>query len=160
MLLLASIDRVAVALLLSRHGMELVLVAPEQAIPGSYWSGSEAGLEADRLYARLDTPVHSVLHEASHYICMTPERRAGLDRDAGGDDLEESAVCYLQVLLAGQLPGVARERMFCDMDQWGYSFRLGSTHAWFAADADDAREWLRDHGVIDAENRPTGAARG
>ena len=160
MLLLASIDRVAVALLLSRHGMELVLVAPEQAIPGSYWSGSEAGLEADRLYARLDTPVHSVLHEASHYICMTPERRAGLDRDAGGDDLEESAVCYLQVLLAGQLPGVARERMFCDMDRWGYSFRLGSTHAWFAADADDAREWLRDHGVIDAENRPTGAARG
>ena len=160
MLLLASIDRVAVALLLSRHGMELVLVAPEQAIPGSYWSGSEAGLEADRLYARLDTPVHSVLHEASHYICMTPERRAGLDRDAGGDDLEESAVCYLQVLLAGQLPGVGRERLFSDMDQWGYSFRLGSTHAWFAADADDAREWLRDHGVIDAENRPTGAARG
>jgi len=159
-LLLASIDRVAVALLLSRHGMELVLVAPEQAIPGSYWSGSEAGLEADRLYARLDTPVHSVLHEASHYICMTPERRAGLDRDAGGDDLEESAVCYLQVLLAGQLPGVGRERLFSDMDQWGYSFRLGSTHAWFAADADDAREWLRDHGVIDAENRPTGAARG
>ena len=50
--------------------------------------------------------------------------------------------------------------MFCDMDQWGYSFRLGSTYAWFAADADDAREWLRDHGVIDAENRPTGAARG
>ena len=159
MLLLASIDRVAVALLLSRHGMELVLVAPEQAIPGSYWSGSEAGLEADRLYARLDTPVHSVLHEASHYICMTPERRAGLDRDAGGDDLEESAVCYLQVLLAGQLPGVGRERLFSDMDQWGYSFRLGGSHAWFAEDADDVRQWLRDHGVIDADDRPTGAVR-
>jgi len=158
-LLLGCIDRVAVALLLSRHGIELMLVAPEQLIPQSYWGDREAGLKADRLYARLDTPVHSILHEASHYICMTPERRAGLDRDAGGDDLEESAVCYLQVLLAGQLPGVGRERMFCDMDQWGYSFRLGSTHAWFAEDAHDARKWLRDRGVIDAEDRPTGAAR-
>ena len=159
MLRLASIDRVAMARLLSRHGMELVLVAPEQVIPKSYWGDSEAGLKADRLYARLDTPLHSILHEASHYICMTPERRAGLDRDAGGDDLEESAVCYLQVLLAAQLPGVGRERMFSDMDQWGYSFRLGSTHAWFAEDADDARGWLRDHGVIDPEDLPTGAAR-
>ena len=159
MLLLAAIDRVSVALLLNRHGLELMLVAPEHAIPKSYWGDSEAGLKADRLYARLDTPVHSVLHEASHYICMTPERRAGLDRDAGGDDLEESAVCYLQVLLAGQLPGVGRERMFSDMDQWGYSFRLGSTRAWFVEDAQDARSWLRDHGVIDAEDRPTGAAR-
>src|SRR5256885_5038582 len=48
------------------------------------------------------TLFRSVLHEASHYVCMTAERRAGLDRDAGGSDLEEAAVCYLQVLLAGQ----------------------------------------------------------
>jgi hypothetical protein len=160
MLLLASIDRVAVALLLKRYGMELLLVAPQEVIPGSYWGESEAGLRGDRLYARLDTPIHSVLHEACHYICMAPERRAGLDRDAGGDDLEESAVCYLQVLLADELPGVGRERLWADMDAWGYSFRLGSTRAWFEKDAGDAREWLRRHGVIAAGDRLTGLARG
>lgn len=160
MLLLSSIGRVAVAVLLRRYGMELALVAPQEVIPGSYWGDSEAGLLGDRLYARLDTPVHSVLHEACHYICMAPERRAGLDRDAGGDDLEESAVCYLQVVLADELPGVGRGRLWADMDAWGYSFRLGSTRAWFEGDARDAREWLRQHGVIDAGDRPTGLARG
>jgi hypothetical protein len=38
------------------------------------------------------------------------------------------------------------------MDSWGYSFRLGSAHAWFAADAEDARQWLLAHGIIE----PTG----
>ncbi len=75
-LLLNATDRVAVALLLSRYGMELTLVAPGEAIPGSYWGHSEAGLKGARLHARLDTPLHSVLHEASHYICMSAERRA------------------------------------------------------------------------------------
>ena len=56
---------------------------------------------------------------------MTGERRAGLDTDAGGDDAEENAVCYLQILMADALPNVGRERMWRDMDEWGYSFRLG-----------------------------------
>ena len=158
-MLLSSIDRVEMALLLKRYGMELELIAPQEVIPGSYWGESEAGLKADRLYARLDTPIHSILHEACHYICMSPERRSGLDRDAGGDDLEESAVCYLQVLLADELPGVGRRRLCADMDAWGYSFRLGNTQAWFEGDARDAQEWLRDHGVIDARDRPTGLPR-
>ena len=159
MLLLGSLDRVEVAVLLKRYGMELVLVSPQEVIPGSYWGESEAGLKGDRLYARMDTPVHSILHEACHYICMAPERRAGLDRDAGGDDLEESAVCYLQVVLADALPGVGRRRLCADMDAWGYSFRLGSTQAWFEGDAEDARGWLREHGVIDGGDRPTWVAR-
>lgn len=160
MLLLSAVDRVAVAMLLRRYGMELTMVAPQEVIPGSYWGDGEAGLRGDRLYARLDTPVHSILHEACHYICMAPERRAGLDRDAGGDDLEESAVCYLQVLLADELPGVGRARLWADMDAWGYSFRLGMTQAWFEGDAEDARSWLREHGVIDANDRATGLVRG
>lgn len=155
MLRLNSIDRVAVATLLNRYGLELSLVAPEESIPGSYWGDSEAGLQGNRLLARLDTPLHSVLHEASHYVCMTPERRTGLDRDAGGDDAEESAVCYLQILLADQLQGAGRERLCVDMDEWGYSFRLGSTRAWFEGDADDARIWLAAHYVCDSNNRPT-----
>ena len=159
MLLVNGIDRFALETMLDRYGLTLVLVAPEEVIPGSYWGEREAGLIGSKIFARLDTPVHSVLHEASHYVCMTPARRAGLDRDAGGDDLEESAVCYLQLLLADQLPGIGRARLLSDMDAWGYSFRLGSTRTWFEGDAADARQWLRDHGVIDDEERPTGAVR-
>lgn len=159
MLCLSGIDRIGLAMLLSRYGLSLTLLAPEEVIPGSYWGESEAGLKGDRLYARLDTPLHSVLHEASHYICMTPERRSGLDRDAGGDDPEECGVCYLQVLLADELPGVGRGRLMSDMDEWGYSFRLGNTRAWLEADAKDARTWLLDHGVIDSNTRLTGLLR-
>jgi hypothetical protein len=103
--------------------------------------------------------VHSVLHEGAHFICMTVERRTGLDTDAGGDDAEESAVCYLQILLASALPHVGRERMCRDMDEWGYTFRLGSAAAWFAEDAEDAHGWLIGHGLIDAESRVTYACR-
>jgi hypothetical protein len=156
---LSSVDRVSVAMLLSRYGLDLALVAPNEVIPGSYWGESEAGLRGGRLFARLDTPIHSILHEASHFICMTPERRVGLDRDAGGDDPEENAVCYLQILLADEIPGVGRRRLCDDMDAWGYSFRLGSTRAWFEGDADDARIWLATFGVIDQSNRLTGALR-
>ena len=113
--------------------------APDAALPGSYWGESEAGLRGNVLYVRADTPLHSLLHELSHFVCMSPERRAGLDRDAGGDDAEECAVCYLQILLADELPQLGRERMFEDMDAWGYTFRLGSSRAWFERDAADAR---------------------
>jgi len=156
---LACADRRAVARLLTAYGLELVLAAPQALIAGSYWGEPEAGLQAHLLHARLDTPLHSILHEACHYICMSAARRARLERDAGGDDLEEAAVCYLQVLLADELDGVGRTRLCADMDAWGYSFRLGSTHAWFYEDAEDARAWLLRHGVIDASGRPTQALR-
>jgi hypothetical protein len=156
---LAGTDRLALAQLLRRYGMDLQLTAPGELIPGSYWGESEAGLKGARLYARLDTPVHSVLHEASHFICMTAERRAQLDRDAGGDDDEESAVCYLQVLLAGELPGVGRARLMDDMDAWGYSFRLGSTRAWFERDAAHAHQWLQHGGILSDASALTGSAR-
>jgi hypothetical protein len=101
-----------------------------------------------------------VLHEAAHYICMTPERRIGLDRDAGGDDAEESAVCYLQLLMGDALGGIARQQMYDDMDRWGYSFRLGAAGAWFEQDAAEARSWLFERGLIDVSQRLTGALRG
>jgi hypothetical protein len=151
MLLVNAIDRLSLELLLERYGLELRLVAPEEVIPGSYWGEREAGLIGAKLYARLDTPLHSVLHESAHFICMTPERRAGLHTDAGGDDAEEGAVCYLQLALAQALPNIGRERLCCDMDAWGYSFRLGSAAAWFAEDADDAREWLVRHRLLDSQ---------
>lgn len=129
-------------------------------IPGTYWGEPEAGLVGHTLYYRDDTPVHSLLHEGAHFVCLSPERRAGLHTDAGGDDLEECAVCYLQVLLADALPGVGRERLFADMDAWGYSFRLGSAAVWFREDAADALAWLRRAGLVGGDGRPQLAPRG
>ncbi len=159
MLLVNSIDRLSLQLLLDRYGLVLQLIAPEEVIPGSYWGEREAGLMGSKIFARLDTPLHSVLHESAHFICMTPERRAGLDTDAGGDDAEESAVCCLQIILAQGLPNVGAERICRDMDEWGYTFRLGSAGQWYAQDAEDSREWLVRHGLLDAQHRPTFACR-
>jgi hypothetical protein len=138
--------------LFARFGLTVVPVADGAAIPGSYWGEPEAGLlgtaQEGRLYVRGDTPVHSALHEGCHWILMDEARKAALDTDAGGEDVEECGVCYLQILLAGHLPGIGRERLCRDMDSWGYSFRLGSTAAWFAEDAEDGREWLHQEGWL------------
>jgi hypothetical protein len=139
---------------LARYGLEPVWVDPGDPIPASFWGAPEAGIADRRVYLRADTPVHSMLHETCHIICMTDDRRDRLDRDAGGDDLEEAAVCYLQIVLADVLPGVGRAALMQDMDRWGYSFRLGNTASWFADDADDARQWLLGHGLLDAVGDP------
>lgn len=158
-LTLGDLDRAALARLLDRYGMTLVEVAPDTPIPGSFWGDSEAGLVGDGLYGRPDTPLHSLLHEACHYVCMAPSRRAGLHTDAGGGYDEENGVCYLQIVLADALPGVGAGRLMQDMDAWGYSFRLGSTRAWFERDAEDALAWLRTFDLVDATGAPTGRVR-
>lgn len=147
------------AQLLDAYGLRLRRVAAGAPIPGSYWGDSEAGLRGHNLYLRHDTPLHSALHEACHFICMDDDRRRRLDTDAGGDHAEENAVCYLQGLLADLLPGYDRARLFADMDAWGYTFRLGSAQRWFEQDANDARQWLRRNHIIDDMQRPTGALR-
>ena len=154
-LLLSGIDRVGLGVLLARYGLAMQIVAPDEVIPGSYWGEREAGLIGSSIFVRLDTPVHSVLHEAAHFVCMSAERRSGLDTDAGGDHAEENGVCYLQIVLAGALPQVGRERMLRDMDAWGYTFRLGSAAAWFHGDAEDALAWLTGRGILDAAGQPT-----
>ena len=155
MILLADTGTAAVADLLRKYGLELESVAHGAPIPGSFWGEPEAGIIKRRVFARPDTPIHSILHETCHVVCMSEGRRASLSTDAGGDDLEESAVCFLQVVLADHLPGVGRERLMRDMDEWGYSFRLGSTAAWFNRDADDARKWLRSHILTDVDDQPS-----
>lgn len=145
---LGDIERSEIVRLLREHGLKLCRVPPTQPIPGSFWGEPEAGLIENRLYARDDSPLHSILHEACHFICMDSARRASLHTNAGGDYEEENAVCYLQILMADRLHGFGRERCMFDMDSWGYSFRLGSARAWFEHDAEDAREWLLGRGLL------------
>ncbi|MGX5729954.1 hypothetical protein ACWKWK_05370 [Pseudoxanthomonas beigongshangi] len=134
--------------LLDRYGLRLHLVADGEKIPGSFWGEPEAGVIADNVYVRGDTPLHSMLHEACHLIVLTPERRAAVHTDATDSDIEEDATCYLQILLADGIAGVGRERLMADMDAWGYSFRLGKTRDWFEGDAEDARQWLGERDLL------------
>ena len=152
MLTLAAIAFDDAERLLARFGLVLAIVADGEPIPGSYWGDCEAGVIGYTVYARGDTPVHSLLHEACHLIVLPTERRAGVHTDATDSIAEENAVCVLQALLGDQLPDVGRERVLADMDAWGYTFRLGSAAAYVEHDAEDAWAWLHEHGLIDQKH--------
>lgn len=143
------------AALLSRYGLELQRVDDGLPIPGSFWGDEEAGIIGTTVFARADTPVHSLLHEAGHLIVLSPEKRLFVHTDATDSIEEEDATCYLQIVLADLLPGVGRDRLMADMDAWGYSFRLDSTRAWFEQDAENARQWLIAAQLLDQHGRPT-----
>jgi hypothetical protein len=139
--------------LLARYGLELLQVPDGEPIPGSYWGESEAGLIGRAIHARSDTPVHSLLHEAAHLIVLPDEKRGLVHTDATDSVAEEDAVCVLQALLGDALPGVGRDRVWTDMDAWGYTFRLGSARAYFEHDADDAFALLLELGIVDSARR-------
>ncbi|HVV95598.1 MAG TPA: hypothetical protein VHC92_00515 [Rhodanobacteraceae bacterium] len=148
MLRFAAIDPDSVRVLLERYGLVLERVADGAPIPGSYWGDCEAGVIAHRVYARGDTPVHSLLHEACHLIVAPPDKRASIHTDASDSQTEEDATCYLQIVLADELIDVGSARIAADMDRWGYTFRLGSALAWFEHDAEDARAWLVERKLL------------
>lgn len=154
-LTVADVDSDDLVDLLRRYELDLVIQEDAAPITGSFWGEPEAGIVGSTVYVRGDTPIHSLLHESCHVICMTAERRARLVRDAGGDDLEEAGVCYLQVVLADCLPACGSGRLMLDMDAWGYSFRLGSTKGWFRNDAEDAQKFLTNQGVLTKEGLPS-----
>lgn len=150
----ADVPLASIETLLARFKLRLQRQGDDESITGSFWGDREAGVVGHTVFVRHDTPIHSLLHETCHIICMSEERRAQLATDAGGDDLEEAAVCYLQLLLADEIAGVGRERSMTDMDAWGYSFRLGDTRSWFECDAEDARKWLIDRGLLSSDDTP------
>ncbi len=152
---LADVTMAAVERLLSAYGLTPKLIADDTVIPGSYWGDEEAGLIANELLVRSDTPLHSILHETCHYVCLDEVRRSGINTDAGGDYDEENAVCYLQILLSDHIESFGRQRMLTDMDAWGYTFRLGSARDWFEKDAEDALAWLWQHKLINQKQQPT-----
>ncbi len=150
-----DIDFSQLQLLLGKYALTIHLVEDKQKIPGSWFGDPEAGIIKNNLYVRHDTPVHSALHESCHYVCMSPERREHLHTDVGGDFNEENAVCYLSILLSDFIEGFGRDRMFSDMDEWGYTFRLGSSKIWFDKDAQDAFEWLVTKKIIFSNQLPS-----
>ena len=152
---LSDVDANHVAALLIRFGLVFKHVPLLQPIPGSFWGDDEAGLIGDALFARADTPLHSILHEACHWITCTPQRRSALHTDAADTQDEENATCYLQILLSDHIPGFGRAHGLKDMDAWGYSFRLGTATLWFDNDAHSERAWLQHFGLIDAHERPS-----
>jgi hypothetical protein len=155
MLILRDIGFDTPSALLARYGLRLHRVDDGAPIPGSFWGEPEAGLIACDVFARDDTPVHSLLHEAAHLIVIPDERRASVHTNASDSVAEEDATCALQILLAGALPGVGSARLMEDMDAWGYTFRLGSARAWFEHDAEDTRAWLAQRNLIgEAHVRP------
>ncbi|MDH5785495.1 MAG: hypothetical protein OEZ16_07800 [Chromatiales bacterium] len=153
-LLCSEIDLDTLAQLLARFGLSLERVADGDPIPGSWFGDPEAGIIARRVLIRGDTPVHSALHESCHLICMDEARRAVLHTNAGGDYDEENAVNYMEITLGSYLPDVGRDRILADMDCWGYTFRLGSARAWFEQDAEDARQWLLHHDLLNEDGTP------
>lgn len=155
MLCCADIDQTVLSALLNRFRLRFEMHAPDEVIEGSFWGEPEAGLVGRRVMVRPDTPVHSVLHESCHFVCMDESCRSRVHTDAGGGYDEENAVCFLQILLADHVPEMGRKRMCADMDAWGYTFRLGSAARWFKRDADDARQWLLGRNLIDANANPT-----
>ncbi|MEO7149775.1 MAG: hypothetical protein ABIY40_07560 [Rhodanobacteraceae bacterium] len=145
---IADIGFDAPFVLLARRGLQLIRVADDAPIPGSYWGEPEAGVIGACVYARVDTPLHSLLHEACHLLVLDPARRAAAHTNASDSLSEEDGACYLQIVLADSLPGFGRDRALSDMDAWGYNFRLGSARAWFEQDAEDARAFLIECGLL------------
>ncbi len=141
--------------LLSRYQLKLVRIAAGNTIPYSFWGDPEAGRWHTTVYVRHDTPLHSLLHETAHFVCMSSEQRLANSFDAKGSALEEAACCYLQLLWSDYVDGYSRQMHMQDMDQWGYNFRLGSSARWFNQDSEDARQWLISHEIIYANNFPT-----
>jgi len=145
--------------LLDKYGLIIHKVEAHEKIPGSWFGAPEAGIIKNNLYVRNDTPLHSALHESCHYVCMDEIRRENLHTNVGGDYDEENAVCYLSILLSDFIEGFGRERMFADMDEWGYTFRLGSSRRWFEEDAEDALKWLIKYKIIDSNQSVLGNIR-
>ena len=141
--------------LLSHYGIQINSVNSDEDIPYSFWGNPEAGRVCEQLYARGDTPLHSILHEACHYVCMPTHQRTLTQVDAKGSAMEENATCYLQLLLANYIEGYSRSQLMEDMDDWGYSFRLGSAQAWFSLDAEDVHQWLLNEEIINPDDLPT-----
>ncbi len=150
-----NLDPKSVKDLLNYYGIVVSCYDSSTDIPHSFWGNPEAGRLGEQLYIRGDTPIHSILHEACHYVCMPAKQRSNGLADAKGSAMEENATCYLQIILADHISGYSQTQILQDMDDWGYSFRLGSAYKWFTEDAQETQEWLINEQLINKQGSPT-----
>ncbi len=63
--------------------------------------------ESANIYIYVETtPLHSILHEASHYIRIQAHQRSLTQVDAKGTAMEENSTCYLQLVLSDLLRAI------------------------------------------------------
>ena len=87
----------------ARYDLSLEHVADGAPIPGSFWGEPEAGVIGEKVYARGDTPVHSLLHEACHLIVGRSRTGAHIHTDASDSQAEEdatAAICRSSLAIA------------------------------------------------------------
>ena len=89
----SALPEAALHALLHPYGLRIEMLADGVEIPGSYWGEPEAGVIGSKVYARADTPLHSLLHEACHLLVADPHRRESIHTDASDSQLEEDAAC-------------------------------------------------------------------
>ena len=63
-MLCSEVPRNALTDLLTRYRLQLEWVDGDAAIAGSHFGEPEAGLIGNNIYARSDSPLHSLLHES------------------------------------------------------------------------------------------------
>ena len=89
--------------LLNYYGIQVNYVGTDEDIPHSIWGNPEIGRVCEQLYIRGD---HSILHEASHYVCIQAHQRSLTQVDAKGTAMEENSTCYLQLVLSDLLRAI------------------------------------------------------
>ena len=89
MLLISDLSLNSIAALLGKFKLSVDLMPDDATINGSYWGEPEAGIVGNRVLVRRDTPVHSLLHETCHIVCMTPERRQRFKGDGNAEEIQD-----------------------------------------------------------------------
>ena len=88
MVYLENITNGSIREVLNQFGLVLNCVASSTEIPYSFWGTPKAGRKYNPLFIHFDTHLHSILHEASHYVSMPQIRRSHDSHDASGGILE------------------------------------------------------------------------
>ena len=88
MVYLENITNGSIREVLNRFGLVPNCVASSTKIPYSFCGTPKAGRKNNPLFIYFDTPLRSILHEASHYVSMLHIRGSHDSHDVSGGILE------------------------------------------------------------------------
>lgn len=130
------------------YGFWLYYVVFGELIFGSYWGELEVGIIVSNVYVCDDMFVYLMLYEVCYLIVLLLEWCVQVYIDVIDLVVEEDVICYLQIVLVGQLFGVGSQWLMVDMDVWGYMYWLGFMKVWFEQDVEDVKVWLVECGLL------------